>query len=218
MSNTISAQGWSLKGQISINTSYNIALKGTVPKISGKVEKIELEIPFSAGQENDSYIDEMYPFFFKDASQLTYNSSYGYYENEAYNGVLYNISERALQLLTPATNKRELLSGGTASEPITYITNTITFTRNELTELGQDASNWVGEVYFAIEQPYSAVHRPIYRPYYMPIKSTLTIYYSPNNIQYGVNGEWIECVPYYGVNGEWRQVEVSFGLNNEWVR
>lgn len=219
MSHTISAQGWSLKGQIFMETSYNIALIGTVPKISGKVEKVELKIPFSAGNNvHDSYTDQMYPFFFKDASQLTYNSSYGYYENLAYNGVLYNISERALQLLTPATNKRELLSGGTASEPITYITNTLTFTRNELTELGQDASNWVGKVYFAIERLYTTVPNPIYRPYYMPVKSTLTIYYSPNNIKYGVNGEWVDCVPYYGVNGEWRQVEVSLGLNNEWVR
>ena len=212
MSNTISAQGWSLKGQISINTSYNIALKGTVPKISGKIEKVELTIPFSAGHETDSYTDNMYPFFFKDASQLTYDSVGGYYENEAYNGVLYNISERALQLLTPATNERKLLSGGDRAGG--YLTNALTFTRNELTELGKDAGNWVGEVYFAIERDYSS----IYRPYYMSRKSTLTIYYSPNNIKYGVNGEWVDCVPYYGVNGEWRQVEVSLGLNNEWVR
>ena len=212
MSNTISAQGWSLKGQISINTSYNIALKGTVPKISGKIEKVELTIPFSAGHETDSYTDNMYPFFFKDASQLTYDSVGGYYENEAYNGVLYNISERALQLLTPATNERKLLSGGDRAGG--YLTNALTFTRNELTELGKDAGNWVGEVYFAIERDYSS----IYRPYYMSRKSTLTIYYSPNNIKYGVNGEWVDCVPYYGVNGEWRQVEVYLGLNNEWVR
>ena len=211
MSHTISSQGWTLSGPIVTNTSYNIALIGTVPKISGKVEKVELKIPFSAGNESDNYSDNMYPFFFKDASQLTYDSVGGYYENEAYNGILYDISQRALQLLTPATNKRELSSGGTRIE---YITNTLTFTRNELTELGKDASNWVGEVYFAIERDYSTV----YRPYYIKRKSTLTIYYSPNNIQYGVNGEWVECVPYYGVNGEWRQVEISLGLNNEWVR
>ena len=214
MSNTISAQGWALSGHPTICTSYNVALKGTVPKISGKVEKVEIKIPFNAGvNEPDSYTDELYPFFFKDASQLTYNSSYGYYENQPYNGVIYNISDRALQLLTPATNKRELLSGGGGTSN-QYIINTITFTRNELTELGKDAGNWVGEVYFAIEREYSS----IYRPYYMSKKSTLTIYYSPNNIQYGVNGEWVDCVPYYGVNGEWRQVEVSLGLNNEWVR
>ena len=212
MSNTISAQGWALSGHPTICTSYNFALIGTVPKISGKVEKVELTIPFSAGHETDSYTDNMYPFFFKDASQLTYDSVGGYYENEAYNGVLYNISERALQLLTPATNERKLSSGGERAGG--YLANSITFTRNELTELGKDASNWVGEVYFAIEREYSS----IYRPYYMSKKSTLTIYYSPNNIKYGVNGEWVDCVPYYGVNGEWRQVEVSLGLNNEWVR
>ena len=212
MSNTISAQGWTLSGSITVGTSYNIALIGTVPNISGKVEKVELKIPFSAGHETDNYIDNMYPFFFKDASQLTYNSSYNYYENQAYNGVLYSISERALQLLTPSTNERELSSGGTRIGG--YIDNTITFTRNELTELGKDASNWVGEVYFAIERDYLS----IYRPYYVKRNSTLTIYYSPNNIKYGVNGEWVDCVPYYGVNGEWRQVEVSLGLNNEWVR
>lgn len=218
MSNTISAQGWSLSGSIITETSYNVALIGTVPKISGKVEKVEIKIPFNAGvNEPDSYTDELYPFFFKDASQLTYNSSYGFYENQPYNGVIYNISERALQLLTPATNKRELLSGGGGTSN-QYIINTITFTRNELTELGQDASNWVGEVYFAIERDYSTIFHPTYRPYYITRKSTLTIYYSPNNIKYGVNGEWVECVPYYGVNGEWKQVEVSLGLNNEWVR
>lgn len=214
MSNTISSQGWGLTDKIISTSSYNVALIGTVPKISGKVEKVELKIQFSSGQE-DSYSDNMYPFFFKDASQLTYNSLYGYYENEEYNGILYDISQRALQLLTPATNERELLSGGKRTH---YITNTITFTRNELTELGKDASNWVGEVYFAIEREYVPGASTIYRPYYIQRKSTLTIYYSPNNIQYGVNGEWVECVPYYGVNGEWRQVEVSFGLNNEWVR
>lgn len=214
MSNTItiSAEGWKLSGHPTIHTSYNIALKGTVPQISGKVEKVELTIPFSAGHEMDSYTDNMYPFFFKDASQLTYDSVGGYYENEAYNGVIYNISERALQLLTPATNERKLSSGGERAGG--YLANTLTFTRNELTELGKDAGNWVGEVYFAIERDYSSV----YRPYYMSRKSTLTIYYSPNNIKYGVNGEWVDCVPYYGVNGEWRQVEVSLGLNNEWVR
>ena len=212
MSNTISAQGWALSGHPTICTSYNTALKGTVPKISGKVEKVELKIPFSAGHEIDSYNDNGYPFFFKDASQLTYDSVGGYYENEAYNGVLYDISERALQLLTPATNERKLSSGGERAGG--YLANAITFTRNELTELGKDASNWVGEVYFAIERYYSS----IYRPYYMSKKSTLTIYYSPNNIKYGVNGEWVDCVPYYGVNGEWKQVEVSLGLNNEWVR
>ena len=212
MSNTISAQGWTLSGSITVGTSYNIALIGTVPKISGKVEKVELKIPLSAGQDANSYNDNMYPFFFKDASQLTYNSSYNYYENQAYNGVLYSISERALQLLTPSTNERELSSGGTRIGG--YIDNTITFTRNELTELGKDASNWVGEVYFAIERDYLSV----YRPYYVKRNSTLTIYYSPNNIKYGVNGEWVDCVPYYGVNGEWKQVEVSLGLNNEWVR
>lgn len=211
MSNTISAQGWSLK-RSSVCTSYNIALIGTVPKISGKVEKVELKIPFSAGHESDNYSDNMYPFFFKDASQLTYDDIDGYYENEAYNGILYDISQRALQLLTPATNERELSSGGTRAGG--YIDNTLTFTSNELTELGKDASNWVGEVYLAIERYYSNV----YRPYYTSKKSTLTIYYTPNNIKYGVNGEWVECVPYYGVNGEWRQVEVSLGLNNEWVR
>ena len=216
MSNTISAQGWTLSGEIEMNTSYNVALIGTVPKISGKVEKVELTIPFSAGHESDSYTDNMYPFFFKDASQLTYDSVGGYYENQPYDGVIYSISDRALQLLTPATNERELSSGGERAGG--YLANAITFTRNELTELGKDASNWVGEVYFAIERPYSAVHNPIYRPYYMAKKSTLTIYYSPNNIKYGVNGEWVDCVPYYGVNGEWRQVEVSLGLNNEWVR
>ena len=215
MSNTISAQGWALSGHPTICTSYNVALIGTVPKISGKVEKVELTIPFNAGHDINSYNDNMYPFFFKDASQLTYNSSYNYYENEAYNGILYYIGERALQLLTPATIKRELSSGGTR---IQYINNTLTFTRNELTELGKDASNWVGEVYFAIDRQYAPVYHPIYRPYYIKRESTLTIYYSPNNIQYGVNGEWVDCVPYYGVNGEWRQVEVSLGLNNEWVR
>ena len=216
MSNTISAQGWALSGHPTICTSYNVALKGTVPTISGKVEKVELTIPFSAGHESNSYTDNMYPFFFKDASQLTYDSVGGYYENEAYNGVIYNISERALQLLTPATNERNLSSGGERAGG--YINNTLTFTRNELTELGKDASNWVGEVYFAIERDYAPVYHPTYRPYYTGRKSTLTIYYSPNNIKYGVNGEWVDCVPYYGVNGEWRQVEVSLGLNNEWVR
>lgn len=211
MSNTISSQGWTLTDKIIQTTSYNIALIGTVPKISGKVEKVELKIPFSAGNETDSYSDDVYPFFFKDASQLTYNSSYGYYENKPYNGMLYAISRRALQLLTPATNEREVSSGGTR---VGEITNTITFTRNELTELGKDASNWVGEVYFAIDREHSSS----YRPYYVRAVATLTIYYSPNNIQYGVNGEWVECVPYYGVNGEWKQVEVSLGLNNEWVR
>ena len=74
MSNTISAQGWTLSGSITVGTSYNIALIGTVPNISGKVEKVELTIPFSAGHETNSYTDNMYPFFFKDASQLTYDS------------------------------------------------------------------------------------------------------------------------------------------------
>ena len=87
-----------------------------------------------------------------------------------------------------------------------------------MTELGKDASNWVGKVYFAIEREYILGASTVYRPYYTGRKSTLTIYYSPNNIKYGVNGEWVDCVPYYGVNGEWRQVEVSLGLNNEWVR
>ena len=216
MSNTISAQGWALSGNPTICTSYNVALIGTVPKISGKVEKVELKIPFSAGHETNNYGDNMYPFFFKDASQLTYDSVGKYYENEAYNGILYDISQRALQLLTPATNERELSSGGTRAGG--YINNTLTFTRNELTELGKDASNWVGEVYFAIERDNIPGASTVYRPYYMSRKSTLTIYYSPNNIKYGVNGEWVDCVPYYGVNGEWRQVEVSLGLNNEWVR
>ena len=218
MSTTISAQGWNISGSSLsiIVSSYNAALIGTVPKISGKVEKVELKIPFSAGKETDSYTDNLYPFFFKDASQLTYDSQYKYYENQPYDGVIYNISERALQLLTPATNERKLSSGGERAGG--YITNTLTFTRNELTELGKDASNWVGEVYFAIEREYAPVYHPTYRPYYMSRKSTLTIYYSPNNIKYGVNGEWVDCVPYYGVNGEWRQVEVSLGLNNEWVR
>ena len=211
MSNTISAQGWSVIGNYTTATSYRTAVVGTVPKISGKVEKVELKIPLSSGK-SDSYTDNMYPFFFKDASQLTYNSTSGYYEGER---GLYDIHEQVSQLLTPATNKREIESGGTAYQ---YITNTFTFTRNELTELGKDASNWVGEVYFAIEREYVLGASTVYRPYYMSRKSTLTIYYSPNNIQYGVNGEWVECVPYYGVNGEWKQVEVSLGLNNEWVR
>ena len=215
MSNTISisAQGWSLKSTNSRASSYLSAVVGTVPKISGKVEKVELKIPFSSGQDADSYIDNLYPFFFKDASQLTYDSSLGYYEGKQ---GLYDIHEQVSQLLTPATNERELSSGGTRAGG--YSTNTLTFTRNELTELGKDASNWVGEVYFAIEREYSPIYHPTYRPYYTGRKSTLTIYYSPNNIKYGVNGEWVDCVPYYGVNGEWRQVEVSLGLNNEWVR
>ena len=215
MSNVISAQGWSLNDTYSVASSYLSAVVGTVPKISGKVEKVVLTIPLSAGQDANSYNDNMYPFFCKDASQLTYNSSYGYYENQPYDGVIYNISDRALQLLTPATNKRELSSGGTRLQ---YINNTLTFTRNELTELGKDASNWVGKVYFAIEREYILGASTVYRPYYTGRKSTLNIYYSPNNIKYGVNGEWVDCVPYYGVNGEWRQVEVSLGLNNEWVR
>lgn len=212
MSNVISAQGWSLNSTYSVASSYLSAVVGTVPKISGKVEKVELKIPLSAGQDANSYNDNMYPFFFKDASQLTYDSSLGYYEGEQ---GLYDIHEQVSQLLTPATNERELSSGGTR---VQYINNTLTFTRNELTELGKDASNWVGKVYFAIEREYILGASTIYRPYYTGRKSTLTIYYSPNNIKYGVNGEWVDCVPYYGVNGEWRQVEVSLGLNNEWVR
>ena len=212
MSNTISAQGWGLTNKYAVASSYLSAVVGTVPKISGKVEKVELKIPFSSGQEADSYSDDLYPFFFKDASQLTYDSATGYYEGEQ---GFYDIDEQVSQLLTPTTNKRELSSGGTS---VRYITNTITFTRNELTELGKDASNWVGEVYFAIKRDNIPGASTVYRPYYISRKSTLTIYYSPNNIKYGVNGEWVDCVPYYGVNGEWRQVEVSLGLNNEWVR
>lgn len=214
MSSIISAEGWSLNSTYSIGSSYHSAVVGTVPKISGKVEKVVLKIPFSSGQDADNYSDDLYPFFFKDASQLTYDNSIGYYEGEQ--GV-HDIDEQVSQLLTPATNKRMLSSGGTRAGG--YINNTLTFTLNELTELGKDASNWVGEVYFAIKRGYSpVVTSPIYRPYYTGRKSTLTIYYSPNNIKYGVNGEWVDCVPYYGVNGEWKQVEVSFGLNNEWVR
>lgn len=212
MSNTISAQGWGLTTNYAVASSYLSAVVGTVPNISGKVEKVELKIPFSSGKEADSYDDELYPFFFKDASQLTYDSTIGYYEGE--NG-FYDIDEQVSQLLTPATRKKVLSSGG---ERVHYITNTITFTRNELTELGKDASNWVGEVYFAIKRDNVPGASTTYRPYYIARKSTLTIYYSPNNIKYGVNGEWVDCVPYYGVNGEWRQVEVSLGLNNEWVR
>ena len=212
MSKTISAQGWGLTTNYAVASSYLSAVVGTVPKISGKVEKVELKIPFSSGKETDSYDDELYPFFFKDASQLTYDSTIGYYEGE--NG-FYDIDEQVSQLLTPATRKKVLSSGG---ERVHYITNTITFKRNELTELGKDASNWVGEVYFAIKRDNIPGASTVYRPYYIARKSTLTIYYSPNNIKYGVNGEWVDCVPYYGVNGEWRQVEVSLGLNNEWVR
>ena len=212
MSNTISAQGWSLIGKDSVASSYLSAVVGTVPKISGKVEKVELTIPFSAGQDANSYTDNMYPFFFKDASQLTYDSRLGYYEGKP---GLYDIHEQVSQLLTPATIEKVAQSGGTAHQ---YITNKFTFMRNQLTELGKDASNWVGDVYFAIERKYIIGASTVYRPYYIGRKSTLTIYYSPNNIKYGVNGEWVDCVPYYGVNGEWRQVEVSLGLNNEWVR
>lgn len=212
MSNTISTQGWGLISSYAVASSYLSAVVGTVPKISGKVEKVELKIPFSAGQEADSYSDELYPFFFKDASQLTYDSAIGYYEGEQ---GFYDIDEQVSQLLTPTTRKKVLSSGGTR---VQYINNTITFTRNELTELGKDASNWVGEVYFAIKRDNVIGGSTVYRPYYIARKSTLTIYYSPNNIKYGVNGEWVDCVPYYGVNGEWRQVEVSLGLNNEWVR
>lgn len=211
MSNTISAQGWCLISNNSTTSSYRTAVVGTVPRISGKIEKVELKIPLSSGK-SDSYTDNMYPFFFKDASQLTYNSTSGYYDGRQ---GFYDIDEQASQLLTPATILREIQSGGTAHQ---YITNTFTFTRNELTELGKDASNWVGEVYFAIKRYNVIGASTVYRPYYTSRKSTLTIYYSPNNIQYGVNGEWVECVPYYGVNGEWKQVEVSLGLNNEWVR
>ena len=210
MSNTISAQGWSVIGNYTTATSYQRAVVGTIPKISGKVEKVELKIILSSSQD-DSYTDNLYPFFFKDGSQLIYNN-YGYYE---YDNSNYDISEMALQLLTPATNKRELSSGGKKRGAIT---NTLTFTRNELTELGKDASNWAGEVYFAIERKTIPGVSTTYRPYYTGYKSTLTIYYTSNNIKYGVNGEWVECVPYYGVNGEWKQVEVSLGLNNEWVR
>lgn len=212
MSNTISAQGWGLATNYAVASSYLSAVVGTVPKISGKVEKVELKIPFSAGNGEDSYSDDLYPFFFKDASQLTYDSRVGYYEGEQ---GFYDIDEQVSQLLTPTTRKKVLSSGGTR---VHYITNTITFTRNELTELGKDASNWVGEVYFAIKRDNIPGASTVYRPYYIARKSTLTIYYSPNNIKYGVNGEWVDCVPYYGVNGEWRQVEVSLGLNNEWVR
>ena len=212
MSNTISAQGWGLIANYAVASSYLSAVVGTVPKISGKVEKIELKIPFSAGEKADSYSDDLYPFFFKDASQLTYDSTIGYYEGEQ---GFYDIDEQVSQLLTPTTRKKVLSSGGTR---VHYINNTITFTRNELTELGKDASNWVGEVYFAIKRDNIPGASTVYRPYYIARKSTLTIYYSPNNIKYGVNGEWVDCVPYYGVNGEWRQVEVSLGLNNEWVR
>lgn len=212
MSNTISAQGWGLKSTDSIASSYLSAVVGTVPKISGKVEKVELKIPFSAGKETDSYTDNMYPFFFKDASQLTYDSSLDYYEGEQ---GLYDIHEQVSQLLTPATIEKVVQSGGTR---VQYINNTLTFMRSQLTELGKDASNWVGKVYFAIEREYILGASTVYRPYYTGRKSTLTIYYSPNNIKYGVNGEWVDCVPYYGVNGEWKQVEVSLGLNNEWVR
>ena len=212
MSNTISAQGWSLKSTDSIASSYLSAVVGTVPKISGKVEKVELKIPLSAGRDANSYTDNMYPFFFKDASQLTYDSSLGYYEGEQ---GLYDIHEQVSQLLTPATIEKVVQSGGTR---VQYINNTLTFMRSQLTELGKDASNWVGKVYFAIEREYILGASTVYRPYYTGRKSTLTIYYSPNNIKYGVNGEWVDCVPYYGVNGEWKQVEVSLGLNNEWVR
>ena len=213
MSSIINAQGWSLNSTYSMASSYLSAVVGTVPKISGKVEKVELKIPFSSGQDADNYNDNMYPFFFKDASQLTYDGSMGYYEGER---GLYDIDEQVSQLLTPTTNERMLSSGGTRTGG--YITNTLTFTHNELTELGKDASNWVGKVYFAIKRNNIPGASTIYRPYYTGRKSTLTIYYSPNNIKYGVNGEWVDCVPYYGVNGEWKQVEVSLGLNNEWVR
>ena len=212
MSNTINAQGWGLKSTYSVGSSYLSAVVGTVPKISGKVEKVELIIPLSAGQDADNYNDDLYPFLFKDASQLTYDSSLGYYEGER---GLYDIDEQVSQLLTPTTNERMLSSGGTR---VQYINNTLTFTRDQLTELGKDASNWVGKVYFAIKRKNIPGASTIYRPYYTGRKSTLTIYYSPNNIKYGVNGEWVDCVPYYGVNGEWKQVEVSLGLNNEWVR
>ena len=212
MSSIINAQGWSLNSTYSVGSSYLSAVVGTVPKISGKVEKVELKIPLSAGQDADNYNDDLYPFFFKDASQLTYDSSLGYYEGER---GFYDIDEQVSQLLTPATNERMLSSGGTR---VQYINNTITFTRDQLTELGKDASNWVGKVYFAIKRKNIPGASTIYRPYYTGRKSTLTIYYSPNNIKYGVNGEWVDCIPYYGVNGEWKQVEVSLGLNNEWVR
>ena len=143
MSSIINAQGWNLNGTYSVRSSYLSAVVGTVPKISGKVEKVELKIPLSAGQDADNYYDNLYPFFFKDASQLTYDSSLGYYECER---EFYDIDEQVSQLLTPATNERELSSGGMI---VQYINNTLTFTRNELTELGKDASNWVGKVYFA---------------------------------------------------------------------
>lgn len=213
MSSIISAEGWSLNSTYSMGSSYLSAVVGTVPKISGKVEKVELKIPFSSGQDASNYNDDLYPFFFKDASQLTYDSSLGYYEGER---GFYDIDEQVSQLLTLTTNERMLSSGGTRAGG--YINNTLTFTSNELTELGKDASNWVGEVYFAIKRKNIPDAPTVYRPYYTGRKSTLTIYYSPNNIKYGVNGEWVDCVPYYGVNGEWKQVEVSFGLNNEWVR
>ena len=213
MSSTINAQGWCLNSTYSVASSYLSAVVGTVPKISGKIEKVELKIPLSAGQDESNYNDDLYPFFFKDVSQLTYDGSLGYYEGER---GLHDIDEQVSQLLTPATNKRMLSSGGTRAGG--YIANTITFTSNELTELGKDASNWVGKIYFAIKRNNIPDAPTIYRPYYTGRKSTLTIYYSPNNIKYGVNGEWVDCVPYYGVNGEWKQVEVSLGLNNEWVR
>lgn len=211
MSSIINAQGWGLNSTNSMATSYLSAVVGTVPKISGKVEKVELKIPLSAGQDASNYNDNLYPFFFKDVSQLTYDGSLGYYEGER---GLHDIDGQVSQLLTPATNERMLSSGGTRTGG--YIANTITFTSNELTELGKDASNWVGKIYFAIKR--NNILETIYRPYYTGRKSTLTIYYSPNNIKYGVNGEWVDCVPYYGVNGEWKQVEISLGLNNEWVR
>ena len=63
MSNTISAQGWSLNSTYSVATSYLSAVVGTVPNISGKVEKVELKIPLSAGQDANSYNDNMYPLY-----------------------------------------------------------------------------------------------------------------------------------------------------------
>ena len=213
MSSIISAEGWRLNSTYSMGSSYLSAVVGTVPKISGKVEKVELIIPFSSGQDASNYNDDLYPFFFKDASQLTYDSSLGYYEGER---GIHDIDEQVSQLLTLTTNERMLSSGGTRVGG--YINNTLTFTLNELTELGKDASNWVGKVYFAIKRKNIPDASTVYRPYYTGRKSTLTIYYSPNNIKYGVNGEWVDCVPYYGVNGEWKQVEISLGLNNEWVR
>ena len=80
-----------------------------------------------------------------------------------------------------------------------------------LTEYGEQAKNWAGDVYLAIVSESSGLY------WGNGTTSTVTLEYQSGTVRYCTSGENVLCEVYYGTGGSFKQVEMQMGVGGVFV-